>query len=200
MVFPKGKDVKPAGAGRVSVEKPKKDWGRILEDHRADLLKLARRQIGTRYLSKLEPESALQELAVKVLKGDAMEAVGSRQQAGYLRKVLRSVISDRLFRGGKKRKGIEIPFAEEQGSSRPAQRSASSRGNPERQASARRDRQAMLAAIDTLPADQRAVVEREYVGNRSRQEIARELGCSLTEVESLSRRAIRHLRKLARET
>jgi RNA polymerase sigma-70 factor (ECF subfamily) len=172
----------------------------FLESRRPALLSFIEYRLGSALRGKLEPEDALQDVAVKALRELPRTDLGGRDPLGWLCHLAEQCIIDghRRFAAGKRATGREVP-----GNVRAGEASqdlvallAASMTSPS-QAAVRGERERrLLEVVASLPDEQREALRLRYGEGLPTKEVARRLNKTDVATRVLLTRLVQRLQEL----
>jgi RNA polymerase sigma-70 factor (ECF subfamily) len=178
---------------------------RRLERFRDYLRLLARQQLGDWLRGKLDPSDVVQETLLKAYRaGDQVAGMTDLELAAWLRRILSNTLADAARRYGASVRDVALERSLEASLEESAWRLEqwlAADGSGPAQHLAREEQLVRLAeALQQLPEDQRAVIERKHLRGESVSEIAGSLGRTKASVAGLLRRGLDRLRELLGES
>ncbi len=176
-----------------------------LESYRAYLRLLARLQLDPRLRSKLDPSDVAQETILKAHeKLEQFRGTTEAEFASWLRRILANYLIDaaRKFGVAGAANALEhsLEHALDQSSARLEELLARDDPSPSHHVSRQEQLLRLAAALDRLPADQRAALELKHLQGCTVAAISEELGRTKAAVGGLLRRGMHSLRQMLEQT
>lgn len=170
-----------------------------LERHREELRLLARLHLSPRLRGKVDPSDVVQQALLQAhqARGQFRGATDA-ERAAWLRRILANVLADtlRTFGFAKRDLAVErsLEAALHESSARLGDLLRPEPSSPSAGAVRTEELLRLARALDTLPEDQRRVVEMHHLQGLNVPEVAAKLGRTPASVAGLLRRGLRRLR------
>lgn len=176
-----------------------------VEQYRAYLLLLARRQVPPADRARLDPSGIVQQTLLEAHQAvELMSGLDSGQRLAWLRTALARNLADEYRRvlAGKRdiRREERLAAGVEESASDLAKWFAADHSSPSQRADRNEEILRLATALAGLPDAQREAVERHYFLGEPVVEVAAALGKTRTAVAGLLKRGLRTLRETLRET
>jgi len=177
--------------------------GSSLERYRDYLRLLARLQMDTRLLAKLDPSDVVQDTLLKA--HEKLEQFRGKTEvefAAWLRSILANELAQAVRRYGAEARDIareqSLEAALDQSSARLEAWLSDHESGPEKQAERQEQMLRLAGALGELPEDQRLAVELHHLQAVPVAAVAEQMGRSAAAVGALLFRALKKLRQLLR--
>jgi RNA polymerase sigma factor (sigma-70 family) len=157
--------------------------GSTLAEEAAPMRCWLTRYFRRRIRNEAEVEDMVQEVFARIVARDSEEPI--EHLGGYVLKIASSVLIDQSRRGSSKLSALHVAFDSEL--------HGEDEIDPERVLGGRQDLRAVTEALLSLPERTRTIFILRRLEARKHQEIARQLGISVSAVEKHMLRAIQHL-------
>ncbi len=175
----------------------------FIQDNQAVLLGFIQKRIGSHLQKKIEPEDILQEVSVEALKAQDKVDFGDRDPLNWLFHISERKIIDshrRFFASQKRDASREAAMGTgSQVGAGLADLIAASMTTPSQAFSRDQKQLRMLAALDSLPEEQREALRLRYLIGLPSKEIAQKLGKSDGAIRVMLSRGLSRLQQLMEE-
>lgn len=172
----------------------------FIQDNHGALLGFIQKRIGSHLQRKIEPEDILQEVSVEALKAQSKVEFGDRDPLNWLFHIAERKIIDahrRFFASQKRDASREAAMGTgSQAGAGLADLIVASMTTPSQAFSRDQKQLRMLAALDTLPDEQREALRLRYLIGLPSKEIAAKLGKSDGAVRVMLSRGLSRLQQL----
>jgi RNA polymerase sigma-70 factor, ECF subfamily len=178
-----------------------KALGRLLENYRVYLRFLARQQIGRRLQGKADPSDLVQEAFLGATRDfEQFRGTTEKELLGWLRQILASLLANlvRHYQSTQKRSvrlEQQLAVELEQSSEGLGGGLIDRQDSPSEQAGGREQAVLLLAALETLPADDRELLTLRHLDGLTFPEVARRLGRTVDSLKKRWPRALARLRQ-----
>lgn len=176
----------------------------FIQENQSAVLAFIQKRVGRHLLKKIEPEDILQEVSVEALRAFGKVDIGDREPLNWLFHIAERKIIDahrRFFSSQKRDASREAALGAEgsQAGAGLANLLAASMTTPSQAFSRDQKQLRMLAALESLPDEQREALRLRYLIGLPSKEIAQKLGKSDGAIRVMLSRGITRLQQLMAE-